>query len=105
MTPATRVRIAAGVSLEQAARRAGVSPPYLRRLESSGGFPYPLACRLSAVLSCGIDTFLYSLTPKPKRSAGSKKKNETTAAVRGTSRITSGSVRLPRQGRDAGAAK
>ncbi len=46
---AATARETCGLTLEQAARWARVSPAYLRRLERSGiGFPYALAVRLAS---------------------------------------------------------
>lgn len=58
MTAATRARERSGLSLEEAAIRARVSPGYLRRVEARGGASYPLARRLAAAYGCRIDAFL-----------------------------------------------
>jgi transcriptional regulator with XRE-family HTH domain len=58
MTPAIQAREAAGYTLIQAARRARVSPIYLRRIEKHGKAPYVLACRLRALYGCSIHAFL-----------------------------------------------
>lgn len=79
MSPATRAREAAGLTVEQLAPRVGVSAKYLRRLEASGGFSYPLACRMAAALHCGIDVFLSH--PKQRRDAD--RANNETAKARG----------------------
>ncbi len=59
MSPAAFARVSAGLSPEQAAMRARVSIEYLARLESAGGFPYALACRLSRLYgNAPLDLFL-----------------------------------------------
>ncbi len=58
----------AGLSLEQAARRARIGPAYLRNIECQGGAGYYLAQRLSAVYQCRIEIFLYG--PMPAGSGG-----------------------------------
>lgn len=57
MTKAARAREAAGLSLEQAARRARICPAYLRHVERNGA-GYALAQRLSRIYQCPIDCFL-----------------------------------------------
>ena len=57
-TQAAGARLAAGLSLEEAAARARVGPRYLRRVETRGGAGYALARRLSALYGCRIDVFL-----------------------------------------------
>ena len=57
MSKATDARIAAGLTLEEGARRARVSVAHLRRVEKHGA-PYCLALRLSHFYGCRIDTFL-----------------------------------------------
>lgn len=57
---ATRTRELNNLSLEQAAKKARVSPAYLRQVEKKGG-SYTLAKRLAAIYGCPIDVFL----PKP----------------------------------------
>ena len=60
-TQAAGARLAAGLSLEEAAARARVGPRYLRRVETHGGAGYALAQRLSALYGCRIDVFLTRL--------------------------------------------
>lgn len=55
--PATQARIAAGLSVREAARRARISMAYLRRVERYGA-PYALARRLAALYCCSITVFL-----------------------------------------------
>lgn len=62
ISPARQAREAAGLSAEQAARRARVSESYLRRAERCG-CSYILAQRLAPLYGCPIDLFL----PKPRR--------------------------------------
>ena len=67
-SPAQRAREAAGLCLADAARRARVSPNYLRRIELHGGAPYVLAKRLCRIYRCSIHLFLPSSTPRqPER--------------------------------------
>src|SRR5579863_1246636 len=68
----------AGLSVEEAAKRARVCVPYLRAVERRGGASYVLAMRLARLYRCSATIFLYrtkgSETPKnapgrrPKRS-------------------------------------
>jgi transcriptional regulator with XRE-family HTH domain len=55
---AVSARAAAGLTIEAAARRARVTPAYLRQIERRGGAPYALACRLSRLDGAPLDTFL-----------------------------------------------
>ena len=80
---AREARLDAGLSLAEAARRARVSPAYLRRVEREGA-PYVLARRLASLYTCRIDLFL------PTTPTGGR----TTAGKRG------GGRRSPRPGRD-----
>jgi transcriptional regulator with XRE-family HTH domain len=57
---ARAARESVGLTLEAAARRARVTPDYLRRVERHGA-SYVLARRLAALYNCPIDAFL----PKP----------------------------------------
>jgi transcriptional regulator with XRE-family HTH domain len=58
MTHAAQAREAAGLTLEQAAKRARVSVRYLRHVERHGA-GYALARRLSHIYNCSLATFLY----------------------------------------------
>lgn len=58
MSPAAQARQSAGFSIEEAARQAGCSTGYLRRIERSGGSSYPLAQRLSRLYRCSANLFL-----------------------------------------------
>lgn len=73
MTPAESARISAGLSVEQAARRARVCPQYLRAVERRGGASYGLAMRLAAIYGVSANVFVYSNkgseTPATKRRA------------------------------------
>lgn len=51
-------RLAAGLSVEAAARRARICPAYLRRVERHGRAPWILANRLSKLLNCSPRLFL-----------------------------------------------
>lgn len=55
---ATVAREAAGLTIEQAAKKAGLSPEYLRRLERRGA-PFYTAERLAAIYGCRMDVFLF----------------------------------------------
>lgn len=48
----------AGLTLKQAAHRARISEPYLRRIERHGNAPYALATRLADLYCCSIHLFL-----------------------------------------------
>lgn len=54
---AERARELAGLTLEQAAKRARICPRYLRRVERAGA-NYALAQRLAAIYGCRIEVFL-----------------------------------------------
>src|SRR6201999_3918243 len=57
--PMVRAREAAGLTLEQAAKKARVSKGYLKRFEGRGGGPPEvLAKRLRGIYKCPIDVFL-----------------------------------------------
>ena len=57
-SPAQAARIAANLTVGQAAVRARVSESYLRDCERAGRFTFCLAQRLAGVYSCRIDDFL-----------------------------------------------
>ena len=57
-TPAESARERAGLTVEQAASKARVVMPYLRRVERRGNAPHCLALRLSKLYSCPINLFL-----------------------------------------------
>lgn len=60
MISAVQARVAAQLTVEQAARKARISPSYLRHIEKYGGASYVLAVRLSRLYHCSIHLFLYS---------------------------------------------
>jgi transcriptional regulator with XRE-family HTH domain len=64
VTPAHAVFAASGLTAADVARRARISPAYLRRLLREGA-PYHTALRLSRVLGCSTDDFI------PQSPAGS----------------------------------
>ena len=66
VTLARAARELSGFSLEEAAKRARISPRYLRRIEQRGA-PYVLARRLAALYQCPIDFFL----PLKRKEVGS----------------------------------
>ena len=51
-------RLAAQMTIEQAARKARVSAPYLLRIERHGRVPFALAQRLTHLYSCRLDLLL-----------------------------------------------
>jgi hypothetical protein len=55
--PAAAARERAGLALEAAARRALVTPAYLRRVERTGA-PFSLATRLARIYGCPLGVFL-----------------------------------------------
>jgi len=59
VTTAEAARIAAGLTLVQAASRARVCTEYLRQIERRGGASYVLALRLSRMYDCPMTAFLY----------------------------------------------
>lgn len=69
MTPAEMARESRGLSLREAARRAGICEAYLRRVERQGA-PYHLARRLAHLYQCPIQVFLPT---KPTRKEGRRK--------------------------------
>ena len=68
-SPASVARENAGLSLIEAARRARVSPSYLRQVERHGA-SYVLARRLAMLYGCSLNTFLPSTgdrTPQARK--------------------------------------
>ncbi len=58
MTAAEKARMDAGMTTEQAAKKARVCCAYLRRVEQRGNAPYCLALRLAKLYACPINLFL-----------------------------------------------
>jgi transcriptional regulator with XRE-family HTH domain len=58
-TKAQAAREAAGLSLEAAAKRIGLCPRYVRRLELHGRAPLPTAERLARIYKCPVTLFLH----------------------------------------------
>lgn len=56
--PARRARLAAGLTLPEAARLARVTPAYLARCEREQRFAYHLAVRLHRAFAAPLETFL-----------------------------------------------
>lgn len=56
--PAHAARLAAGLSLADAARRARVTEAHLRACERANSFSFMLARRLAATYACRVDVFL-----------------------------------------------
>lgn len=75
---AQSARESAGFGLEEAARRARVSPDYLRRIERNGGAPFALACRLSNLYD-GAPTDIF-LRRKEDRDEGIRTRGTTATA-------------------------
>lgn len=65
-----QARELAGYSLDQAAKRAGVTTSYLRRIERSGGCSFLLAQRLARLYGTSIDIFLGVQTARTKTKKG-----------------------------------
>jgi transcriptional regulator with XRE-family HTH domain len=65
-TAAQAARVKTGLTIEEAARRARVSPRYLAVVERHGA-PFSLAERLAAIYRCPISTFL------PRKGGGAPK--------------------------------
>lgn len=61
MSEAASARNRAGLSLEDAARRARICVSYLRRVERSGDCSYVLAMRLARLYRCSANVFLYTM--------------------------------------------
>lgn len=57
-TAAQYARESAGLTLDQAAKRARVGRSYLRAIELHGGASYVLAMRLSHLYHCSIHVFI-----------------------------------------------
>lgn len=55
---ARNARIAAGLTIQAAAKRARITPAYLGGCERKRDFPYILAERLSRIYQCRLDVFL-----------------------------------------------
>ncbi len=81
MTLAKQAREAAGLTLREAARRARIGVPYLRRVEHQGA-PYALARRLAYLYQCPIDLFL----PQHPRTKEDSKTPDLSPARRSRSR-------------------
>lgn len=58
-TAAVRARESQGFTLIQAARKASITPRYLRRIELHGGAPHYLAMRLAHIYNCPTSAFLF----------------------------------------------
>ncbi len=59
ITPSRLARERAGLSLEEAAKRAHCSVAYLRRLELHGGMPFIFAMKLAQIYNVSCQVFLY----------------------------------------------
>jgi transcriptional regulator with XRE-family HTH domain len=66
--PAEEARKRAGLTLNEAARRARITPAYLKRVERLGA-AYILARRLARLYACPIDVFLPTKPPKGRSDA------------------------------------
>lgn len=58
MSPATEVRLSTGLSLDDAAKKAGITAGYLRQIERLGGCSYRLGQRLARIYGCSANVFL-----------------------------------------------
>jgi hypothetical protein len=72
VTPATRAREQAGLSLMEAAKRVQVCVSYLRAIERRGGASFRLAMRLARLYGCSANIFLYG--PRDARKKRFEKK-------------------------------
>jgi transcriptional regulator with XRE-family HTH domain len=83
--PAVAARERAGLTLEAAARRALVTPGYLRRVERNGP-PFNLAIRLARIYGCPLGIFLSGdrgkLTPRTRAKGISEERGRRIAALR-----------------------
>ena len=70
MTP-SEARLAAGLTLEEAARLARVGQIYLRRVEKHGGASWVLCRRLSRLYGAPLDVFVYK-----REGGGGKAEND-----------------------------
>ena len=59
VSAARLARQQAGLSLEEAARRAHCTVAYLRRLELQGGVSWVMGMRLAHIYGCNCQVFLY----------------------------------------------
>jgi len=66
VTPASQARESAGLSLDEAAKRARVCSAYLRAVERRGGASFVLAMRLARLYSCSANVFLYTGRETPE---------------------------------------
>lgn len=83
MTLARKARKAVGLTLEEAARQAGLSVSTVRRMETLGGGSYAHAVRLSRVYRTSANVFLTGLSEGKSGSTGSgnlREKKSTPAA-------------------------
>jgi len=77
MTPATRAREDARLSVEEAAKLARISPSYLRRKEREGGFSYVVASRLERAYRCDPKVFLAgNRQPTSRKETNGRKKTK-----------------------------
>ena len=86
MTSLTTAREKAGLSLEIAAKRAGCSVDYLRRIERGGGCAYPLAMRIARLYGISLNTFLSTNQGKADAQARSAEKRRNIRKKRPASR-------------------
>lgn len=71
----------AGISVELAARKAGVSVDYLRRVLKNGAASYVLAKRLGRICQCGFDVFMFSYSVKSQQTGGANGKRQNRKAT------------------------
>ena len=78
MSPATRAREDARLSVEEAAQLARISPAYLKRKEREGGFSVAVASRLERICHAPITVFLARNVSHREETNGRKKANKRT---------------------------
>ncbi len=76
MSP-TEARERAGLSLEDAAKKARVCARYLRDIERRGGAGYGLAMRLSRLYGCSANLFLYGEGHRTARTKQTAQRRQT----------------------------
>ena len=79
-TPSTTARILAGYPVAAAAKRARVTPKYLRDCERAQSFSWALASRLARIYGCSLNLFL------PQPGAGARMPRRRSVAASGARR-------------------
>jgi len=97
-TRLSALREAAGLTLLDAARHAGVTPDYLRRIERQGQAPYVLAQKLARRYGCSSMIFAHKISSERKISAGTtspQKGDRATSKKRGTQSRQGARAKVP----------